>query len=232
MRKNTQSSVLVEGLESKTVLSTATHWGTPGPDTMDVTFKGASQGYTVKLNGVTKTYSYTQNGSTVSLVNFNTGAGNDVINVFATGYDSGQRVRIFAEGGNDRVKVATATVEIEANGGAGSDLLTAGENVFYTSINHQVGVLFRGGGDNDSVIGGSGDDSLYGGDGNDTLVFGTGVDFLYGDNGSDIGRRREPADGDARFNGGSGYDALETVNGHRPNDMLISNTEEYRHFTG
>jgi Ca2+-binding RTX toxin-like protein len=77
-------------------------------------------------------------------------------------------------------------------------------------------VTLQGGGGNDTLTGGSGDDILDGGDGRDTLTGGTGNDILVGGAGNDA------------LQGGNGRDVLiggtggDQLTGGRDDDLLIA----------
>jgi Ca2+-binding RTX toxin-like protein len=154
------------------------------------------------------------------------GAGNDTI-IGGTGSDSlsgddGDDLFIIASGdGNDTISGGEGTDTLDASGitagvtltmtgaGAGSITGSAGtytfseiETVLMGSGNDTLNgwsgndTLFGGAG-NDRIIGGAGDDSLIGGDGNDTLEGGAGNDTLVGGQGADS------------LNGGSGMDFVD-----------------------
>jgi Ca2+-binding RTX toxin-like protein len=123
------------------------------------------------------------------------GAGNDAM-VGGAGADT------FAGGpGTDTVSYArdplpaTVTVDGQANDGAAGE----GDNVGF---------------DNETVIGGNGDDMLNGGDDPHTLIGGPGDDTLVGGNSDDT---LNGGDGNDRLAGGGGNDSLE---GGAGNDQL------------
>ncbi|MBL8498862.1 calcium-binding protein [Nitrosomonas sp. JL21] len=91
--------------------------------------------------------------------------------------------------------LSSVTVNLEngtASGGAGNDILRSIEQVSGSSYN-------------DTLIGGTGDNSLWGLDGNDVLVGGDGFDNLEGDFGNDT---LTGGAGDDQLNGGWGDDVL------------------------
>ena len=83
--------------------------------------------------------------------------------------------------------------EFTQYGYAGNDTLT---NTAAT------GTRLYGGGGDDTLAGGAGNDSLYGGDGIDTITTGAGNDRAYGGNGNDV------------ITGGAGNDVLSGDNGN------------------
>ncbi|AGA31515.1 beta strand repeat-containing protein [Singulisphaera acidiphila] len=85
------------------------------------------------------------------------------------------RLTINGLAGNDRIiatSIASSTVGIILDGGAGNDYLEADATLL-------------GGDGNDTLIGGTGDDLLDGGDGDDVLFGGTGNNTLIGGAGND-----------------------------------------------
>ncbi len=100
-------------------------------------------------------------------------------------------------------------------GGAGRDILTAG----------QKASLLKGNGNNDILTGGLGDDLFYGGAGNDTISGGLGHDIMRGEDGNDsleggIGDDRLFGDaGRDRISGGAGQDSMD---GGSDNDTLLA----------
>ena len=88
---------------------------------------------------------------------------------------------------------------LEAQGGTGDDVLE--------SLNGQANVLYGHDG-NDTLIGGTGQDTLYGGNGDDTLLGGTGQQTLYGGAGNDILVANFASNAAVHFHGGTGDDFL------------------------
>jgi Ca2+-binding RTX toxin-like protein len=111
------------------------------------------------------------------------------------------RIRVYARGGDDLVRID------ETNGAFTTTTTT-------TQLNGQQG--------NDTLVGGSGADTLDGGDGNDNLVGGSGDETLIGGDGNDAADGNQGADvallgaGDDRFtwDPGDGSDVVEGQAGH------------------
>jgi len=152
---------------------------------------------------------------------FNTGAGDDYVQVFVdprTGEQivmvngqvyrlpAGQQIVIRGGGGNDVIQVSTAP-HVTILGGEGDDRIQGGvgnDTILGLDGNDEV----KGGSGDDRVSGGEGRDYLDGQTGNDTLAGGTGDDTLYG------------LDGDDQLSGGDGQDYLE---GGKGDDTLLGN---------
>jgi VCBS repeat-containing protein len=103
---------------------------------------------------------------------------------------------------------------------AGIEYVVSGfGNDVYTASAATVTIEVYGGGGNDQITGGSGDDNLWGGVGNDTLVGNDGNDLLVGDLGADslsggAGNDRLYIDSDDTFiDGGDGFDAAYIATG-------------------
>jgi Ca2+-binding RTX toxin-like protein len=112
-------------------------------------------------------------------------------------------VRVALGDGDDELSVSSPVpVRVDADGGAGNDLLeTSQEN---------VPNAYAGGPGDDIVRPGGGDDVLDGGDGNDTLEGHAGADRLAGGTGDDVLR---PDGSEGMWadvvNGGAGVDRLQ-----------------------
>ena len=91
---------------------------------------------------------------------------------------------------------------------------TSADDLILTSDN---GVIVRGIGGNDCIIGGAGDDRINGGDGDDSIYGEKGDDWLYGNNGSDT------------IHGGDGMDNLF---GEAGDDILYGNMGNDRIYGG
>ncbi|MEM9272051.1 MAG: FG-GAP-like repeat-containing protein [Cyanobacteria bacterium P01_F01_bin.143] len=144
---------------------------------------------------------------------------------------------------NDNVDTVQifSNLDIQVNGGEGSDLLNGGTvNELFSggdgddTLNGNLGNdTLLGEAGNDSLIGAKGNDLLEGGNGNDTLRGGDNQDTLLGGEGNDFldgGRDRnliEGGNGDDTLIGGNVQDTLDggagddSLNGGRNNDTLI-----------
>jgi Ca2+-binding RTX toxin-like protein len=122
------------------------------------------------------------------------------------------RIQIFAQHGNDTIRVAEeVTIPVHVDGGAGNDEIRGGggnDQLFGNAGNDRM----YGGPGNDVVRGGQGDDRLIEHEGNDILLGGAGNDHLSGGDGRDI------------LIGGSGHDRLQ---GQDDDDILIGGTTKY-----
>ena len=134
-------------------------------------------------------------------------------------FDGSSVVRILFGGGvgNDSIVNLTA-VPMAAAGGAGNDVLRAGDGDSTLTGGPGDDSLVGGSGD-DTLDGGDGDDALAAGDGNDLLNGGPGADELSGQGGSDwlIGEAGEDVlsggAGDDVLSGGAGDDSLDGGDG-------------------
>jgi Ca2+-binding RTX toxin-like protein len=89
------------------------------------------------------------------------------------------------------VTVSLATAVAQNTGGAGTDTLTAIENLLGSAFAD----LLTGSSANNSLSGGQGNDTLQGGNGADTLIGGEGADSLVGGLGADAFKLLAPTDG-------------------------------------
>jgi Ca2+-binding RTX toxin-like protein len=107
---------------------------------------------------------------------------------------------IFSVGGQ------SSATQVLFDGGRGADILDGGQALF--------GLRGNGGGDDDTLIGGSGNDILAGGGDDDVLLGGEGSNTLLGETGDDQIDGGGAADnlsgslGDDTLNGGAGADVL------------------------
>jgi len=116
------------------------------------------------------------------------------------------RVEVYAEGGDDIVRVTDEIMQQSTlDAGPGNDNVRAGSGRAYIA----------GGDGIDLLIGGTADDIIYGGIGQDRIYGGAGADRAYGDAGDDwiAGGAGDDAllrggDGNDRISGGSGRDRL------------------------
>jgi serralysin len=96
--------------------------------------------------------------------------------------------------------VNLATAAAQDTGGAGTDTLTAIENLSGSSFSDyligdsRINIL-AGAAGNDILVGGEGNDTLQGGEGADTLLGGSGADRLDGADGADTFKFFAPSDG-------------------------------------
>ena len=123
-----------------------------------------------------------------------------------------------------RTSFARADVKsIEANLGDGNDRIVVNDFHFFSRGQTPIPATLNGGGGNDYLVSGGGDDTLNGGDGNDVLIADGGKDTLNGGAGNDL---LSGGGGDDTLNGDSGDDNLsggagdDTVNGDDGRDRL------------
>ena len=125
------------------------------------------------------------------------------------------RVRADLGGGDDLAGTVGIDVPVEMSGGAGEDLLEAGDGS--SVLDGGGGIDSLAGGDGvDRLAGDTGDDLLLGGKDADTMVGGQGDDILNGQAGS--GDVALGGDGRDLLRGGEGADQLE---GGAGDDVLI-----------
>ncbi len=121
---------------------------------------------------------------------------------------------------------ATALLQIHANGGNDRFIGGAGEDEIYGDAGNDS---LTGGGGWDMLDGGEGIDTLNGGTGNDSLKVGTG-DTANGDADDDLFSLMEGLP--ARIDGGTGEDALATIDNFDISDLTFSGIERlYSHNT-
>ena len=141
---------------------------------------------------------------------------------------------IVDRGGADRVSVGFGFVtplgfeRVDLVGATARSLVGNDEknNLFAYGVTHQLGVRIDGLGDNDSILGSIGADTMSGGAGNDTIEGGDGEDVLRGNGGNDYlagtaEDNRIIGDGDNdTLIGGDGLDYLD---GGAGNDTFAHN---------
>ncbi|MEM8561040.1 MAG: calcium-binding protein [Pseudomonadota bacterium] len=113
----------------------------------------------------------------------------------------------------------------------GDDLINAGSDNDFVVGGKGEDSLFGDAGD-DIVLGQQQDDRLYGGSGQDVLRGGEGDDTLYGDTGADVldgGDLRAEESGDDHLYGGAGADTLFGSDG---NDLLVGGEDDDVLFGG
>ena len=114
-------------------------------------------------------------------------AGNGLLEVGGYGGDDSIRAGngnqyLYGHDGNDTIDSSGTTGFKRSFGGAGNDLVYAGDGIDILTGDTGNDTLYGGGGA-DTVIGGGGNDLLYGQDGNDSYTpFGTGETFHGGNN--------------------------------------------------
>jgi Ca2+-binding RTX toxin-like protein len=108
-------------------------------------------------------------------------------------------IKFDGKGGDDSL-FNTASVVVQAKGGAGNDYLEGGPGKD----------MLNGGDDNDTLVGKAGNDRLDGGAGNDSIDGGTDVDSLYGASGNDVLIGGDNTDS---LRGGAGNDTLDGGDG-------------------
>ena len=134
------------------------------------------------------------------------------------------RIEIDAGAGNDLVDFSSTAIDTYAFGGDGDDTLLAGSGNDTLSGGAGRNRMFGGDG-NDRINGSSGRDFIYGEGGDDRLYGGAGNDFLDGGGNVD---RLFGGDGDDFLTGGSGNDKLygetgnDTLEGGRGDDLLVA----------
>jgi len=167
------SSAFLSGLAGNDTLS-----GTNGNDTFDGgtgndTILGAGGNDSIILGSV-------------SVPDF----GNDFVN----GGDGFDAILFTGQSSAVSIDMSAGTITGGGPGGAGSATLvsiesiglTPGANFADRMVAGNSSMLFNGGGGDDTLIGGAGNDSLFGGaTGSDVLIGGAGNDFLEGDSGAD-----------------------------------------------
>lgn len=175
-----------------------------------------------------------------NMVVINTGAGDDTVNVaqrkdgtldvdvngqkYHITLAPGQELGVRSGDGNDVVRAANVSVNMDVYGGAGNDTITTGKGrdrvdggAGNDTINTGAGRddVFGNSG-NDTIDAGSGHDVVYGGDGNDTLRGGKGRDYIEGGAGNDV---MEGGSGNDVLSGGLGDD---TLRGDKGNDRVYT----------
>lgn len=176
-------------------------------NTIVVVAKSRAQKFTIDLSGgpLAPGASKERVGQSEIEINVNLGAGfNTVTIVGSTGRDNiragSNDVNLNAD--NDIDITLKGVQRLNLFGGAGNDALVGSSRC----RNRYCWNVLSGGGGDDTVSGGAGNDYLNGGDGNDTLSAGAGTDGLDGGDGNDavLGG---PGD-DNYLNGGDGNDTV------------------------
>ena len=132
----------------------------------------------------------------------------------------------------DGVTVDLSDGLTESGGDAQGDLLIGieqidGSNVANdTIIADDSGLLIKGWGGDDSLVGGAGNDTLEGGDGNDTVAGGDGGDTIL------LGSGNDSATGEAGNDTIAGGDGNDTLAGGSGNDTLSGGTGDDSLFGG
>jgi Ca2+-binding RTX toxin-like protein len=140
----------------------------------------------------------------VENLEFNGQAGNDRLTVNSTAGTALTNISFYGGDGNDTVNAAGATVAIYAFDDVGNDTLTGGSAD--DSLSGGLGNdRLLGGAGNDSLSSGLGNDQVSGGAGNDQLYNDGGADQLFGDAGDDY---LSNAAGNSEMRGGTGNDYL------------------------
>ncbi|MDQ3200894.1 MAG: VCBS domain-containing protein, partial [Pseudomonadota bacterium] len=149
------------------------------------------------------------------------GAGNELLDG-GTGVDTANYANATAG-----VKVDLSLAGAQNTGGAGTDTLTAIENLTGSNFNDQLtgdsrSNIITGGLGNDILNGGDGDDFLIGGLGNNTLTGGAGADtfqWLKGNSGHDVVTDFTP-----------GTDKLDLSQLLQGENATVSSLDDYLHF--
>ena len=146
--------------------------------------------------------------------------GDDSANNIVISQDSGgTNILVNADFLTGQQSFALADVNmIMVTGAAGDDV------IFAQSIS--VSMNIDGGSGNDTIVGGTADDTLTGGDGNDTISGRAGNDMIMGGGGND---RLMGQDGDDQLQGGTGEDRLF---GHDGNDLMNGNEDNDLFYGG
>ena len=139
-------------------------------------------------------------------------------------------IRVNGGDGNDVITLDETNGALPAAqlfGGDGNDTLTGGSG--NDTLSGQDGNdTLSGGAGNDTLSGASGNDFIAGGAGNDTLVGGSGNDFIDGDQGTDIGLLGAGNDV-FRWDQGDGSDKVEGATGF--DEMLFNGFGAAEQFT-
>ncbi|MBW4564526.1 MAG: hypothetical protein KME32_26015 [Mojavia pulchra JT2-VF2] len=110
---------------------------------------------------------------------------------FTLTVDTAEKFEINGQGGDDILDVnslaATSVTLVEFKGGAGNDLLDgSGTTTSLQGYGNDGNDTLNGGTSNDTLYGDAGNDLLRGGAGKDTLYGGTSNDYLLGGYGADV----------------------------------------------
>lgn len=145
----------------------------------------------IVIDGVTSTFA----SPTTTLV-INGGDNADSITIASLDSTFTGEIQINGNAGNDTLSASAISLVTRLIGGTGNDVLTGGS----------ASDFLNGGGGNDVLAGGQGNDTLNGGSGRDTLNGGEGDDRVSGQGSS--GDILTGGAGNDRLDGGSGVDTL------------------------
>jgi Ca2+-binding RTX toxin-like protein len=216
MRNRIHAAALVEGLETRRLLSGAvlSHgilrvFG-DGASTNTITVNNSASGMNVDVSinsvnarGVPKTFTKSfAKSAIINSVWVVGGAKNDTIRVGQSNGAFTLGVRVLSGGGDDNVTTGAGNDIVFA--GAGNDTVNTGEGMDWV----------RGMLGNDIIDAGNGNDRVNAGSGNDAVNAGGGADMVRGESGDDL---IDAGSGDDVVYGGLGND---TLLGGTGNDLL------------
>lgn len=222
------SSNLIESLETRRLLSTATLRGhtlrvagdVDADNTIIVSLNDAGDQVQVNINSEAAQFFTLADVKRIIVRGRN---GNDTLGVDEARGGLG-RILVYMEGGDGNDEIGTGLERDIINGGKGDDFLhDAGGNNIVSGGDGTDNIITSDG--NDWISGGPGDDTIdafngrnriFGGAGNDIIGSGAGNDFIDGGRGND---RITSNAGDDRLHGGAGDDILDAGDG---NDRLFA----------
>lgn len=197
-------------------------------DESDETFSIGQTDNTLVVREGSASISVTSNGIApgIETVILNAAGGDDIITITSVDQVGFLSISVNGGNGNDTITATGAVLgnaRLLLNGDAGNDTITGsaeddtilggdGDDMISGDAGNDT---LRGGLGNDSLAGGDDDDLLEGEDGNDTLQGDAGNDSLLGSFGDDV---LLGGDGDDTARGGFGSDALNGMSG---NDSLF-----------
>lgn len=236
--------MFLQSLESRTlfaataVLNSSSHelkiTGTGSADTIEVTKSSSS--LKVKLNGTTKTFTYSQ----VNTIYAKLGSGNDKFtmtdSVVKAAYINGESGNDTIVGGGQNDYLKGDSGDDKLDGGKGDDIMegdSGTDTADYSNRTYDLKITLDGNADdgaksgghdnvwadienvkcgsgNDVVVGSSKNNKIEGGDGNDDLSGQSGNDSLYGGNGKDSLRGNS---GNDKCYGGNNNDWVDISDG-------------------
>ncbi|MDB5326015.1 MAG: Hemolysin-type calcium-binding region [Phycisphaerales bacterium] len=185
------SRTLFDSLESRRLMATASLGSTDGI----LRIVGSNESEVITITKATESKRLGRSSTMNSMDLYRVTVNGDLIGRFNASAVKG--INVQANGGNDKVigpigttdaaaitanaSADTATYFVYTANGSGSADFTArrvqlGSLAAVTAVPIEV----NGGSGNDTIVGGSGDDSLFGGRGNDTIVDHLGANFLDG----------------------------------------------------